>query len=88
MACYTQEEIAERENVHKDSVSEICRKMAELPKNLQSQADHATDFDPPIYNIWKQQTKSEGSSHFGNSEVRLRRLGSLSSLCGASGEQA
>lgn len=34
------------------------------------QAEHAAGFDPPIYNIWKQQTKSEGSSHFGNSEVR------------------
>ncbi len=34
------------------------------------QAEHVTGFDPPIYNIWKQQTKSEGSSHFGNSEVR------------------
>ena len=33
-------------------------------------AEHASDFDAPIYNIWKQQTKSEGSSHFGNSETR------------------
>lgn len=33
-------------------------------------ADHATDFETPIYNIWKQQTKSKGSNHFGNSEVR------------------
>jgi len=28
------------------------------------------DFDPPIYNIWKQQEKTSGSGHFGNSEVR------------------
>jgi hypothetical protein len=28
----------------------------------------------PIYNIWKQQTKTEASSHFGNSEVRWTRL--------------
>jgi len=33
-------------------------------------ANHATDFEIPIYNIWKQQTKTEGSTHFGNSEVR------------------
>jgi len=33
-------------------------------------ADHATDFEIPIYNIWKQQEKTAGSSHFGNSEVR------------------
>ncbi len=39
-------------------------------KATKPEADHATDFEPPIYNIWKQQTKTEGSSHFGNSEVR------------------
>ena len=31
---------------------------------------HQTDFDIPLYNVWKQQTKTAGSSHFGNSEVR------------------
>ena len=44
--------------------------IANLGKTQQSAADHATDFDVPIYNVWKQQTKSEGSAHFGNSEVR------------------
>jgi len=29
-----------------------------LSKQDKASADHATDFDPPIYNIWKQQTKS------------------------------
>jgi len=33
-------------------------------------ASHESDFAIPIYNVWKQQTKSEGTSHFGNSEVR------------------
>ncbi len=28
------------------------------------------DFDPPIYNVWKQQTKTPGPDHFGNSEPR------------------
>jgi hypothetical protein len=27
-------------------------------------------FKPPLYNVWKQQEKTKGSSHFGNSEVR------------------
>jgi hypothetical protein len=31
---------------------------------------HLTDFDPPIYNIWKQQSKTAGVNHFGNSELR------------------
>ena len=59
MACSTQQEIADREDVHKDSVSEVCQKMADLPKSDKAAADHATDFDPPIYNIWKQQTVAD-----------------------------
>lgn len=32
---------------------------------------HASeDFEKPIYNIWKQKTKSDGPSHAGNSEAR------------------
>jgi hypothetical protein len=41
-----------------------------LTKEQLANADHAIDFEAPIYNIWKQQTKTSGSSHFGNSEVR------------------
>lgn len=71
MACHTQEEIADRENcsvqVIKDTVSDF---LEELPENLKPTANHLTDFDPPIYNIWKQQEKSNGVNHFGNSEVR------------------
>ena len=44
--------------------------MEKVDKLSKANAEHATDFDIPIYNVWKQQTKSEGSSHFGNSEVR------------------
>src|SRR3954469_11773511 len=44
--------------------------MADLPASDKSNAEHATDFTPPLYNVWKQQTKTEGASHFGNSEVR------------------
>ena len=32
-------------------------KVADLPKTEQAASEHATDFDIPIYNIWKQQTK-------------------------------
>jgi hypothetical protein len=49
-------QIAAACDVHKDTVSEICRNLAELPKSDKAAADHATDFDPPIYNVWKQQT--------------------------------
>jgi hypothetical protein len=44
--------------------------MRNLNKSDIAAAEHATDFDPPIYNVWKQQTKSKGADHFGNSEVR------------------
>jgi len=73
LACYTQEEIAEREGVDQDTVSEITlRKKAELPNsvNLQAQANHATDFEIPLYNIWKQQDKSAKLRHPGNTEIR------------------
>jgi len=76
LACHTQEEIAEAEDVPQQTVADRISSftengnIAKFGKTTQAAADHLTDFDPPIYNVWKQQTKSEGSSHFGNSEVR------------------
>lgn len=71
LACYTQEEIAEREGVTKETVSEVVRqKMAELPKSDKSLADHATDFDIPIYNVWKEREQTGKLKHHGNSDVR------------------
>jgi hypothetical protein len=73
MACYTQEEIAEREEIPRSTVEAILTEMAELPKLSKSDlalAEHAVDFEAPIYNIWKQQEKMAGVSHFGNGEVR------------------
>jgi hypothetical protein len=55
MACYTQEEIAENSGCDQDTVSAIVRKSAELPESVKPAASHLVDFDPPIYNIWKQQ---------------------------------
>ncbi len=70
MACYSTEEIAVACDVSKASVNEICSETADLPEANKSAANHASDFSLPIYNIWKQQEKTTGSSHFGNSEVR------------------
>lgn len=73
LACDTQEQIAERENVDRTVVSDMSRSFVEignLAENHKAAASHATDFDIPLYNVWKQQTKTAGSSHFGNSEVR------------------
>lgn len=70
LACWTNEEIADEVGVHKDTVNEVCRNLADLPKSDKAHAEHATDFDLPLYNIWRQREKTPGSSHFGNSEVR------------------
>ena len=41
-----------------------------IDKRLMIKATHMDEyFKPPIYNIWKQQTKTEGITHFGNSEI-------------------
>ena len=41
-----------------------------LDKRLLLKAQHLDDqFKPPLYNIWRQQERSVGLSHFGNSEV-------------------
>jgi hypothetical protein len=73
LAGWTNKEAAEFVGITEEAVRQSTQEMADLPKLgklQQSAADHATDFDTPIYNVWKQQAKSEGSSHFGNSEVR------------------
>jgi hypothetical protein len=72
LACWTQQEIADEVGT---TQAEIAKSIpngnpAELNKSDRSSAEHATGFETPIYNIWKQQTKSEGASHFGNSESR------------------
>jgi len=73
LACYEQKEIADSVGETPARVNQIVAelpKLDSLSKSDQATAEHATDFEVPIYNIWKQQTKSEGSSHFGNSESR------------------
>ena len=67
------EEIAEATSASKSDVDRTLSqigKVSELGKTEQANAEHATDFTPPIYNIWKQQEKSNAVGHFGNSEVR------------------
>lgn len=71
LSCHTYDEIAESEGVSATVAKEaISSETADPPKATKSAAEHATDFDPPIYNVWKQQKKSRTGEHFGNSEVR------------------
>lgn len=73
LATETDKAIADDVNLTEEAVRQITQKMADLPKlgkSTQAIAEHATDFDPPVYNVWKQQEKSNANGHFGNSEVR------------------
>ena len=72
LACNTQDEIANATGWSQPIVATFIEnaQLSNLDKSQQSAATHATDFQPPIYNVWKQQTKTNGSNHFGNSEVR------------------
>jgi len=73
LSCHTEREIAEIVGTSSGEAHSLCSEMANLPnmsKSQQAQAEHAVEFDPPIYNIWKQQTKSSGSEHPGNSEAK------------------
>ncbi len=70
MQCYEQKEIAELAGISAPQVTEITSKfgIGNLAKTEFTAAEHASDFDPPIYNIWKRQEKTGGLTHFGNSE--------------------
>lgn len=73
LACRTQQEIAEAVGLVQSQVKSVCDGF--ISSVLENQTDktaaeHASDFEPPLYNVWKQQEKTAGSTHFGNSEVR------------------
>jgi ParB-like chromosome segregation protein Spo0J len=72
LACATQEEIAKEVSLSQPQTAEVIGNIGigSLAKTDKSSAEHTTDFTPPLYNIWKQQEKTSGASHFGNSEVR------------------
>ena len=74
MQCCTQQEISQAvgcpQKTVDDQVKRFSGSVLENQTAKTAAAEHATDFVAPIYNIWKQQEKTAGSSHFGNSEVR------------------
>jgi hypothetical protein len=64
MRCYSSKEIADAEGLAEQTVREISLEFSDLKKAAKSDianAEHATGFDPPIYNVWKQQEKSKGA---------------------------
>jgi len=80
LACYTQQEIGDAVGLSRETIKDWEKDFGEkrdspettkITAAQRAAAEHATDFDAPIYNVWKWQTKSEGSSHFGNSDSRI-----------------
>lgn len=68
LSCHTQEEIAAAVDMTQQAVALWEKEFTKI-----SEADNfvnSPDFDVPIYNVWKQQTKSNKVDHFGNSEPR------------------
>jgi hypothetical protein len=72
LACHSGAEIAKATGLSEGEISKTLESFqtAGLPDGNKPAAAHLTDFDVPLYNVWKQQSKTEGSKHFGNSEVR------------------
>jgi len=70
LACYTEEEIAEKAGLNRSTITKIewCKfdtwQKFTIFSNYQE-----PDWKPPIYNVWKRQDKSNKTSHFGNSET-------------------
>jgi hypothetical protein len=72
MSCHTQEEIAVAVGITQQAVDKITDTFTTSILENQScktAASHLTDFEPPIYNIWKQQSKTPGPKHFGNKDA-------------------
>jgi hypothetical protein len=72
MGCSTLKEIAEGVGLTHPQVKDVCDTfVSSVLKNqtYKSASEHASSFDPPIYNVWKQQSKSGDVSHFGNTHA-------------------
>lgn len=53
-----------------NEIEDDSARWQEIERQNRAAADHASEFEVPIYNIWKQQEKSGDLSHFGNSDTR------------------
>lgn len=77
LSCHTQEEIADAVEEPLGTVKRLTSNGEDslVQKVLQNQtnqaaANHLVDFTSPVYNIWRQQEKTPGPNHFGNSETK------------------
>ena len=73
-ACYTQQEIAGAVGCSTGEVSAITSETADLPNLTKSDlaaAEHLTDFNVPIYNVWTWTGKSTDHDHPGYTEPTI-----------------
>jgi hypothetical protein len=79
LACYTEAEIGETLELPRQTVNERLQVLPESYRDKNSaKLAFQDDFDVPLYNVWKQQEKSNKVTHVGNSEARwLENLLSL-----------
>ena len=74
LSCHTQEEIAEVAGCDQKTVANEIDGFRnsvlqnQIPKTT-ALINHADDFEPQLYNIWRKTTKTNSVEHFGNSEV-------------------
>ena len=75
MACHTQDEIAEATGSKQQTVGDEIATFTEIGNvsNFGKSLDFTRDneFQPPLYNLWTFAKKTNGVSHFGNSEQRI-----------------
>ena len=75
LACYTDIQIANDENLTEEGARKITQLFADLQKVGKPKQDLASfddsDFDRPLYNVWTFAKKSNSVGHFGNSEQRI-----------------
>jgi transcriptional regulator with XRE-family HTH domain len=74
LAGYSQEEIAEKAGITKETVSQrlkSCQILESFPKPDKLAAEYNDDFEPPLYTVWTFAKKTNAVSHFGNSEQRI-----------------
>jgi hypothetical protein len=67
LACWTQEEIAKDTGIDQGDLSKLTKTFMEignLAKNHKAIAEHATDFDPPIYNNREESRNFRNVSRF------------------------
>jgi len=72
LACWTEQEIADEVGCDRATVNRLIEEPCKIDswqKCTVLSEYREPDWTPPLYNVWKRQTKTNGTSHFGNSEA-------------------